>query len=276
MKGITKLLTSYALGSSGKEQVKKRKYRMVKWEVLIRPKDFGGLGILDVRAMNVCLVAKWLDRLENDVDNMCCDLLRRKYLGQKNIFQIKRSSGSQFWRGVLGVRKWFQWERAMKIKSGRQTRFWEDVWLGDRALKIDFHNLYNCCSDQSVTMEEALRSAGCNLKFRRSLTHQEMREWELMMDALEAVQLNEGRDETLWLLENKKRYTIKSLYRMMIFGGVRDPMMIEIWKCKVPLKIQIFLWMVFYDRIQSAFQLRKRKWGGPIECKMCGVIETTE
>jgi len=43
---------------------------MVKWEVLIRPKDFGGLGILDVRAMNVCLVAKWLDRLENDVDNM--------------------------------------------------------------------------------------------------------------------------------------------------------------------------------------------------------------
>ena len=164
----------------------------------------------------------------------------------------------------------------MKIKSCRQTRFWEDVWLGDRALKIDFHSLYNCCSDQSVTMEEALRSAGCNLKFRRSLTHQEMREWELMMDALEAVQLNEGRDEILWLLESKKRYTTKSLYRMMTFGGVRDPMMIEIWKCKVPLKIQIFLWMVFHDRIQSAFQLRKRKWGGPIECKMCGVIETTE
>ena len=87
------------------------------------------------------------------------------------------------------------------------------------------------------------------------------------MDALEAVQLNEGRDETLWLLESKKRYTTKSLYRMMTFGGVRDPMMIEIWKCKVPLKIQIFLWMVFHDRIQSAFQLRKRKWGGPIECK---------
>ena len=72
---------------------------MVKWKVLIRPKDFGGLGILDVRAMNVCLVAKWLDRLENDVDNMCCDLLRRKYLGQKNISRLRgvlaRNSGEE-------------------------------------------------------------------------------------------------------------------------------------------------------------------------------------
>ena len=60
---------------------------MIKWDALIRPKDFGGLGILDVRAMNICLVAKWLDRLENDPNNVCCELLRRKYLGSKNIFQ---------------------------------------------------------------------------------------------------------------------------------------------------------------------------------------------
>ena len=82
---------------------------MIKWDALIRPKDFGGLGILDVRAMNICLVAKWLDRLENDPNNVCCELLRRKYQGSKNIFQIKKVSGSQFWRGLLGVKKWFQW-----------------------------------------------------------------------------------------------------------------------------------------------------------------------
>ena len=62
----------------------------------------------------------------------------------------------------------------------------------------------------------------------------------------------------------------------MTFSGVRGPIMMEVWKCKVPLKIQIFLWMAFHDRIQSAAQLRKRKWAGAKECKMCGVVETTD
>jgi hypothetical protein len=60
----------------------------------------------------------------------------------------------------------------------------------------------------------------------------------------------------------------------MTFGGVRDRLMMQLWKCKVPLKIQIFLWMAFNDRIQSAVQLKKRKWRGPAECKMCGEVET--
>lgn len=43
---------------------KKRKYHMVKWEALSRPKEFGGLGFLDVRVMNICLLAKWIAKLE--------------------------------------------------------------------------------------------------------------------------------------------------------------------------------------------------------------------
>jgi len=43
---------------------KKRKYHMIKWEALNRPKEVGGLGFMDVRAMNISLLAKWIDRLE--------------------------------------------------------------------------------------------------------------------------------------------------------------------------------------------------------------------
>lgn len=60
---------------------KKRKYHMVKWEALIRPKDFSGLGFMDIRAMNVCLLFIWVDKLERGDDSMCIELLRRKYLG---------------------------------------------------------------------------------------------------------------------------------------------------------------------------------------------------
>jgi len=164
----------------------------------------------------------------------------------------------------------------MKVRSGSQTIFWEDVWLGDCALKTQFHNLYNFCSDTNVTMADVLRAGTCNLKFRHTLIQHELEEWENLSDILESVHLCGGRDEILWLLESKRRYSTKSLYRMMTFGGVKNPIMMEVWKCKVTLKIQIFLWMACHDRIQSAVQLRKRNWAGAKECKMCGAVETTD
>ena len=82
---------------------KKRKYHMVKWEALARPKEWGGLGFLEVKTMNICLLAKWLERLEVEEGSLCVELLRKKYLGNRSIFQITRTSGSQFWRGLLAI-----------------------------------------------------------------------------------------------------------------------------------------------------------------------------
>jgi len=37
--------------------------------------------------------------------------------------------------------------------------------------------------------------------------------------------------------------------------------MCDIWKTKIPLKIQAFLWMLWHDRAQTAKQLKKKKLG---------------
>jgi hypothetical protein len=62
---------------------------MVKWEALARPKEFGGLCFMDVRVMNSWLVGKWIDRLEIGENNLCVELLMRKYIRNKSIYQIK-------------------------------------------------------------------------------------------------------------------------------------------------------------------------------------------
>ena len=115
---------------------------MIKWEALNRPKEAGGLGFMDVRAMNISLLAKWIDRLERGDNNLCCSLLGKKYLGQKSIFQVRGRQGSQFWRSLLDIREWYQRGRMIQVVSGRQTRFWHDYWLGECPLKILFHNIY--------------------------------------------------------------------------------------------------------------------------------------
>lgn len=67
---------------------------MIKWEALNRPEVLGGLGFTDVRVVNTCLLAMWIDKLERGNELLCCVLLRKKYLGHKSIFQIRSRKGT--------------------------------------------------------------------------------------------------------------------------------------------------------------------------------------
>jgi hypothetical protein len=52
--------------------------------------------------------------------------------------------------------------------------------------------------------------------------------------------------------------------------------MMNVWRAKLPLKIKIFLWQLYNDKVQKAEQLKKRNWSGPLECKLCGKVESVE
>lgn len=103
-----------------------------------------------------------------------------------------------------------------------------------------------------------------------------MGEWTDMMLLLSNVRLEEGRDVAVRGFEQSGKYTTISLYRFMTGGGVTDTLMVELWKSKIPMKVQIFTWMAFRYRIQSKTQLKKRRWSGLGECKLCGQEETTD
>ncbi|OEL17990.1 hypothetical protein BAE44_0020989, partial [Dichanthelium oligosanthes] len=77
-------------------------------------------------------------------------------------------------------------------------------------------------------------------------------------------------------LERSGKYTTKSLYEFMTHSGVVDALMVEIWKCKVPLKIQIFMWIVFHDKIQPAVPWKRRNWSGAEQFKPCAQMVSTD
>jgi hypothetical protein len=82
----------------------KRKYHMVRWEVMAKPREFGGLGFTDTRLMNQCLLSRWIVKLERGDSNMCTSLLRKKYLQKSSFFSVKPSGGSQFWRELHDIK----------------------------------------------------------------------------------------------------------------------------------------------------------------------------
>jgi hypothetical protein len=107
----------------------KRKYHMVKWDLMATPKQAGGAGFTNTRVMNRCLLDKWIVKIEKGEDTLCCNLLRNKYLGETGIFSYKKKSGSQFWRVLVEVR----WDATRgilyRIGNGKKARSWRDPWL---------------------------------------------------------------------------------------------------------------------------------------------------
>ena len=60
-----------------------------------------------------------------------------------------------------------------------------------------------------------------------------------------------------WVLEKSGKYSIRSLYKALTFGGIENKFLRDIWKSRIPLKIQIFIKMVYHDRIQAEVQPKK-------------------
>ena len=56
---------------------------------------------------------------------------------------------------------------------------------------------------------------------------------------LDWIHLIEGRGAVFWALERSQKYSTKSLYKLMLLGVI-DHYMMEVWKCNIPRKVQIF------------------------------------
>ena len=48
------------------------------------------------------------------------------------------------------------------VGNGQQKRFWEDSWLGENTLAIQYPNLYNIARLKNVLVEDVLSSSSPN------------------------------------------------------------------------------------------------------------------
>ena len=63
----------------------KRKYRLVKWQLMCKPKNLGGLGIINTRVMNICLLIKWWWKIMTVGDDpLWFSILKAKYFPHSN------------------------------------------------------------------------------------------------------------------------------------------------------------------------------------------------
>jgi len=221
---------------------------MASWDMLSRPKDQGGLGIINTKIMNECLLTKWIWKIFKQPDEVWYKLLKAKYMRHKSFFNSKSRGASQFWQGLHKVKHLFKWGAIHKVRDGSQTFFWLDTWLGDSPLKIQYPTLYSISRDPNAMVADIYYGGEWTIDFRRSLSSTEALEHDHLLSLLQTFHINSSEcDEVEWSLDKSKGFSTKSLYTFITHRGVCMRNSDNFWRTKLPLKIKVFIWQLSHN-----------------------------
>jgi hypothetical protein len=135
----------------------------VKWDTVCKPKKLGGLGVRDIRAVNISLLAKWRWRLLENDKAMWKEVLKSKYgasvTGSVTLGDDYKPWYSVWWKDICSIgtninTNWFSQGVIKHIGRGNQTRFWSDVSIGSVTLQERFPRLYSISTQKDIFVAE--------------------------------------------------------------------------------------------------------------------------
>ena len=128
----------------------KKKYHLVKWETICKSKKYGGLGIKDLRKMNISLLCKWWWKLEKE-EGLWQEIVKFKYLKNQSIHKVgHKLNESPMWSDVLKIKHIYLQGRSVSIGNGMMTKFWLDPWVYKEPLSVIAPILFELCDNKNI------------------------------------------------------------------------------------------------------------------------------
>ena len=246
----------------------KKGYYMVKWSRVCRSKKKGGLGIKNINRQNISLLCKWLWKLETK-QGLWQTIVHAKYVKGKPLPVVKiKVNDSPCWKEILKLREIYFAGRRVVLHNGGGCLLWKDSFGPDKVpLMRRFPEIYDICQDQDCTVK-FLVNKNFILSFRRQVTGRLLNQWNMVVDYIKGLQLGDACDEIKWSLTKNGIFSTRSVYSFLE-KSISGPNCWWIWKARLPLKIQIFMWQAFQDAILTRDNMKKRRWKGNPVCSFC-------
>ena len=107
-----------------------------------------------------------------------------------------------------------------------------------------------------------------------ALSDQRMSELLCLQELLANQRQSEGQDGWTWC---EPRFSVRAAYRRLhAEAGLDDPLFLglwrRIWRSRIPLKIQVFLWLLLRRRLMTRSLRQQMVPNSLVECAMCGAI----
>ncbi|KAK1277454.1 hypothetical protein QJS04_geneDACA016871 [Acorus gramineus] len=268
----------YSSGTHGDS----RKSHMVCWDLVCCMKRMGGAGVLNLGDFNKALLSKW--RWMSNRDLLWCRLLEVRFRcgDPRNHFPVVSPRISFTWRNILSYTEGFMDAIFWRVGDGCSTSFWHDVWLGDCALKERFTELFKLSRDRDGTVANhwcpGAPHGVWNIRLQRNSGGAAA---DLLPDLLRelysVVLVDSVSDLVFWRPQPRLTFTTRGYYDWWcrdrpVFEATASKAL-EIWKPKIPLKVHIFLWKMYQERLLT--KVYRGKWAS-VEGSTCSLCEAGE
>jgi hypothetical protein len=179
---------------------------------------------------------------------------------------------SVVWKDLLKLKHLYTTGRIMLVGNGQSTDFWNDAWRGTSVFCDKFPQPFDICSQQQITVADA-GALGWQFNFCRWMNPEIQSQWRQMRDHLATIALNEESDKPKWKYTKNGIFSVKSMYEKLSAVGI-DRSFKYLWKSKLPLKIKIWLWLIWHNVIATKDNMKKRKCVDSYVCRFCPSDET--
>ncbi|GAU36594.1 hypothetical protein TSUD_362640 [Trifolium subterraneum] len=207
-----------------------KKINWVKWSLVCKSKEVGGLGVRDVRLVNINLLTKWRWRLLESEDGLWKDVIRSKYgdATTTSLFlgvEVIPWYASTWWRDIcsMGINlniNLFAQQMVRKFGNGEMTSFWYSTWLGDMSLKDNYPRLFSISDRKETTVRNVLGGVegtlDRNLSWRRRLFVLEEVRRDVLLAFINGVLLSVAADVWEWRPQQGSIFTVNSTHRFIV------------------------------------------------------------
>ena len=94
------------------------------------------------------------------------------------------------------------------VGNGSKVRFWEDIWIGNSSLAIQFWPLYVINNQQGKTIKQVWDGQVLRLTFRRTVSENLMNMWYELLSIAENLNLQEDNDQIIWSFSSNGKYSV--------------------------------------------------------------------
>jgi len=100
------------------------------WHMVHKPKQKGGLGVLNLRLQNDALLLKQLHKFYSKQDILWVNLIWSRYY-QNKVPHASSEVGSFWWKDLLRLNILYRGIARCSLGDGSTNTFWEDLWSID-------------------------------------------------------------------------------------------------------------------------------------------------
>ena len=230
------------------------------WNTVCRSKEVGGLGVRRISEFNTALLEKWCWRLLTDTSSLWFRVLSARYGMEGGRLKAGGREASSWWRDIslLSRECWFSDHVDRVLGNGKHTLFWLDVWCGEVPFRVRFSRLFELSELKEIYVFDMYHLGwgedGEAWRWRRRLFVREEEEAGELMLLLHIVRLQVDRDDRWrWTLESSNVFSVRSAYN---FLSANPPLTLSVpiaslWHKDVPLKVVLFAWRLFQDRLPT-------------------------